>query len=116
VLALGTDGELASEARAWTENLLRKRGTLEGALVSLFEPATGASAQGCSKDTYLRKVAHRGGMDYLSHAAPASTKGIPDSIESYNQRAGQVTSVLDEILQNQPGPPQFPSARPPKFL
>ena len=44
----------------------------------------------------------RAGMDYLSHAAPTVHRAIPDSIDSFSERAGQVTSVLDGILQKHP--------------
>jgi hypothetical protein len=37
-------------------------------------------------------------MDYLSHVPPMIPRIIPDSLESFNQQAEQVTSLLDEIL------------------
>jgi hypothetical protein len=108
VFALGADGDFPAEAKTWIENFLRSRGEMEGAIVGLFEPAVG-TAKGCLKENYLRRMAHGGGMDYLYHVPPASMKAIPDSLDSYNERAGQVTSVLDEILQNQP--PLLPKSR-----
>ena len=37
-------------------------------------------------------------MDYLSHFPAKIPRAIPDSLDSFNRRAEQVTPVLDEIL------------------
>ncbi|HLX72340.1 MAG TPA: hypothetical protein VKV04_22200, partial [Verrucomicrobiae bacterium] len=57
------------------------------------------------REIYLRHIAHRAGMDFLSHAAPTAAKAIPDSLDSFSKRAGQMTSVLDNILHTRPRTP-----------
>jgi hypothetical protein len=54
------------------------------------------------REIYLRHAARRAGMDYLSHAAPTLRRAMPDSLDSFSERAGRVTSVLDGILQTRP--------------
>jgi hypothetical protein len=57
------------------------------------------------REIYLRHIARRAGMDYLSRGAPTATKAIPDSIDSFSERAGRVTSVLANILHKHPHAP-----------
>jgi hypothetical protein len=46
-------------------------------------------------------------MDYLTDAAQYIWQDMPDSQEFYNERAGRVTSVLDEILHHEQSPPRL---------
>jgi hypothetical protein len=96
IFAVHSDGELAPEVTAWIEGWLHQRGDREGALVGLTE----SGAEKSPKHIYLRSVAHRGGMDYLTEM-PCSTESIPDSLEYCAERARQVTGVLEEILAHQ---------------
>ena len=84
-----------------------KRGDREGALVGLTDSAAGAYGVNAQKFIYLRGVAHRGGMDYLTQVPQELSRGMSDSIESYTERAHQVTSVLDEILHYKSPPPNL---------
>jgi hypothetical protein len=88
----------------WIESWLGRRGDREGILAGLVpsEPAEGRVA---TNPYYLRQVAHRAGMDYLTQVPPNLLRSIPESLEFYAQRAVQVTSVLDEILHQQALPP-----------
>jgi len=47
-------------------------------------------------------------MDYLTDVPPEITRPIPDSLESFSERAQQITSVLDEILRKPIHPPSLP--------
>lgn len=98
VFAMTGSGDLPQEIKLWIEEWLGKRTAHEGALVGLVETESGPCPIACLKEIYLRHVAHRAGMDYLSHEPPTAQKAIPDSLDSFNQRAGQMTTVLDEIL------------------
>lgn len=105
VFAMASAGDLPDEIKLWIEKWLNKRGEREGALVGLLkrkEPLEAASF----REIYLRHIARRGGMDYLSHAAPTASRAIPDSIDSFSERARKMTSVLDSILH------KFPTAAP----
>lgn len=101
IFAMAGIGDLPDEVKLWIEKWLNKRGEREGALVGLLkceEPHETASF----REIYLRHVARRAGMDYLSHAAPTRTRAIPDSLDSFKERAGKMTSVLDSILHKHP--------------
>ena len=86
--------------------LLDHRGEREGAIVGLVTekpaPAMGVASL---KEVYLRHTAHRARMDYLSHVVPTELRAMPDSLDAFRQRAGQVTSVLDQILHKHTPPP-----------
>jgi hypothetical protein len=105
VFAVSVREDLPDEIKFWIENWLGKRNEREGAVVGLVDCPCGPGELPCLKEIYLRQVAHRAGLDYLSRAPSAGSTAIPDSLESYGQRAGQVTSLLDEILHCQPPPP-----------
>jgi len=108
VFAMDARGDLPSEIKMWIEQWLNKRGEREGAVVGLLNREEGIHEMTSFREIYLRHAARRAGMDYLSHAAPTLRRAIPDSIDSFSERAGQVTSVLDSILQKRPPtPPSF---------
>ena len=92
-------GDLPAAIKLWTEIWLRRRGEREGWLVGLvLEDGAELRRVACLKEIYLRHLAHRAGMDYLSHFPAKIPRAIPDSLDSFNRRAEQVTPVLDEIL------------------
>jgi len=103
LFAVTSEGDLPGEVKLWIERWLNRRGEREGALVGLvmdrpdspFEIAT-------RKEIYLRHTARRAQMDYLSHENPTPRKAMPDSLDSFSQRADEMTSVLDQILQTRP--------------
>jgi len=101
VFAMSGGGDLPHDAKIWVESWLGRRHGHEGAIVGLVENANPGEIASL-KEIYLRHIAHRAGMDYLSHSTPTAAKAMPDSIESYNARAGHMTSVLAEILRVQP--------------
>ncbi|HEY2083504.1 MAG TPA: hypothetical protein VGI88_12030 [Verrucomicrobiae bacterium] len=104
IFAMNAGRDLPEEIKLWIERWLNKRGEREGALVGLLgreEPRDMASF----REIYLRHAARRAGMDYLSHAAPTATQAIPDSLDSFNERAGRMTSVLANILHKHPHHP-----------
>ena len=101
VFAVSANGDLPDQIKLWIENWLNKRGEREGALVGLVAGEEG-SQPASFREIYLRHIATRAEMDYLSHAAPTVAAAIPDSLDSFSERAGQVTSVLDGILLQHP--------------
>jgi hypothetical protein len=90
--------------RAWNETWLARRGEREGTLVELAISAAVPNRDSAAKPAYLRQLAHRGGMDYLTHIPQDLLQPIPESPESCSQRAEQMTSLLDEILHQLPPP------------
>jgi hypothetical protein len=97
VFATHPEGEFSEPIRAWMEGWLLRRGDREGALVAVVGPSAlhGRPAEKC---LLLRSAAHRAGMDYLTQVPQGLRFSTPDSLESYSERADQVTSVIDEIL------------------
>jgi hypothetical protein len=104
VFALEPGGDLPHSTKLWIDSWLGKRSEHEGAIIGLTE-STGPGDMASLKEIYLRHVAHRAGMDYLSHASPTAPRAIPNSIDSFSERAGRMTAVLDEILRARPVQP-----------
>jgi hypothetical protein len=102
VFAISPSGELPGKVKTWIEHWVTKRGDREGALIGLVARTNYPREIACLKEIYLRHTAHRAGMDYLSQFPPAMAKAIPESLDSYQNRAHQVTAVLDEILHSHP--------------
>ena len=106
IFAASKEGSMPAELREWIESWAEQRGEREGALIDLI-----ASDPECGeKHFYLREVAHRARMDYLTQIPQHIPRFIAESIEAYNDRAERVTSVLDEILHHHPAPPQMSSS------
>jgi len=82
----------------WVELWLETRGYREGALVGLPSAEAASGFETTAFSLYLRAVAHRAGMDYVSEVPQGLSHHIPESVDSCCERAKQVTSVLDEIL------------------
>lgn len=109
IFSLRSDGEFPFETLEWIERWLQSREeSHEGALVGLFLDH-GDSCQ--QKEIFLRNLARKTGLDFLTRLPEGSMGNIPDSLNSFNERATCMTGVLDEILQNPPPPsPQFDTA------
>jgi hypothetical protein len=108
VFAMEARGDLPEGIKLWIEKWLNKRGEREGAIVGLLHGDEGWRGMASFREIYLRHAAHRAGMDYLSYAAPTLRRAMPDSIDSFSERAGRMTSVLDGILQTRPvAPPRL---------
>ena len=107
VFSATPEGDFPPPVKAWVESWLNQRGEREGMLVGLMEPGADAGNREGQKHHYLRKAAHHGAMDYLTRVPPDTCFSIPDSLESYTERACQVTSLLDDILHQQLSPPHL---------
>ena len=107
-IAAKPEGDFPQPVKRWVETWLTQRGDREGMLVSLLELAAGTGSLEGPKDHYLRHAAHHGAMDYLTQVPEDLSLSIPESLDSYTQRADQVTSLLDDILRQQVPPPHLP--------
>jgi len=84
--------------QSWAEAWLAKRSDHEGLVIGLGDPGH-IPGGGVSKNfVYVRNLAHRAGMDYLTELPDQMGPAIPDSLDSYRERAQQHSSVLDQIL------------------
>jgi len=97
IFAAQPETEFSDPLEHWIETWLSRRGEREGALIGLNDPCAAVGSAVPGKFCYLRNVAHRAGMDYLTNL-PEELRAIPDSPESCSERARQVTHVLDDIL------------------
>lgn len=104
IFALPPQGDLGSQVRSWVDTWVIERGDREGAVVGLVNEKSHARVQSAKGEQFLRRMAHRAGMDYLTHVPQSISWQIPESLESCTERARQVTHVLDDIL-HQPTPP-----------
>ena len=107
LIATSPKGVLSSHVSWWLELALRKRGDREGVMVGLPLPNTGLDSDATATQVYLRKLAHQHGMDYLTAVPNELPVFEPESEESYNSRATQMTTVLDTILRRPSNPPRL---------
>ncbi len=109
VFAARPEGEMPIGVGAWVDGWLGRRGEREGMLVGLFGHGAEPGEEMTEKQVYLRAIAHRCGMDYLTELPHTISRLFPDSPESISERVGTVTSILDEILHHHSPPPQTPA-------
>jgi len=105
VVCILPDGELSPVFQQWFEGWIAGREGREGALIDLTATTGPSPFAAQRKKVFLRDVAHRAGMDYLTHFPPVINRSLPDSFETATLRATQMTTVLDGILHHAP-PPQ----------
>ena len=107
VFATHPEGDVPRVVKEWVEAWLAQRGEREGALIGLVRAAAGTQSSTSPKNLYLREVSHRAKMDFLSEM-PRSVPGmIPHDADTVAQRAGQVTTVLDEIVHHTRPPSHY---------
>jgi hypothetical protein len=99
IVAARSEGEFSPRLKSWLDRWAFKRANTRGILIGLFADRKATNLP-TTKELFLRQMAHQGGVEYRSHLT--ATGLVPDSLESYSERAGQVTSVLDGILRNRP--------------
>jgi len=98
---------VAAAVTDWVERCVANRTDREGTLAGLIDSSPLLTGWAAEKHAWLRSVAHRAGMDYLTEVPQDIAKSIPDSLESYSERARQITSVLNEILHKPASPPSL---------
>jgi hypothetical protein len=104
VTAVRPEGAMEPYVQAWLETGLKQRGEREGALVGLTGPTMSTTTDPVEKQMYLRNLAHRSGMDYLTCVPPGLGYSEADSWHWCAERAYQITSVLNEILEQKANP------------
>lgn len=102
VFAHHGEKDFAWPVRIWIETWLTIRGEREGKLVAL--PAKQGNHRVASATAYLRQIAHRAGMDFVTEVPPSMADALPDSPDVVMNRASHVGSVLDAILHYTPPP------------
>ena len=99
IFSTEADRELTPAVQSWVESWAARREIREGALVALIgnanDPANGTGPI----HIYLRSVAQRAEMDYLSNLPDAVPERVGGSIETITQQAAPATSMLGRIYQ-----------------
>lgn len=107
VFAPQSDSPMTDAMQEWAESWVRLRGQREGVLVGLPPQPEGEPELPAKAHRYLRGLAHRTGMDYLTGVPQNLSRWMPDETDFWSKRAEQVTQVLDDILRPPP-PPHLP--------
>ena len=108
VVVFAIEGVGSDHFQEWTNQWLKRRGRRKGALVGLV-PCTGQSASGPALiERFLRHLAHRAGMDFLTAVPQIVPRRASESLESCDERAHRVTTVLDGILHRTGSVPRLP--------
>lgn len=89
--------------QGWIEQWVAERKEKEGSLAALWVPNLAPENHHLA---YLRKVAHRAGMNFLTQVPEHIPDPLSDCPEVYAARAREMTSVMDDILR-QPTPSRF---------
>lgn len=107
VWATSPEGDFPQHVNSWIQTWLERRGRREGAFVALIGPEGDVANKGIAKHLYLREVAHKACMDFLSEIPQCIPREIPESVQWFTERAGQVSSTLDGILKRPFYPPRL---------
>ena len=107
ILSLRDSRELPPLAKNWIETWRGRKADSKSALVVLVDEAVAPAHEFGPVLAHLQKIAHAANMDFFSPALALAEPAMKISAESIQERAGKVTSILDEILQRRPSPPQW---------
>jgi hypothetical protein len=91
------EGELPTGVVRWMDAWCEQRNEREGSVIGLLDPAKDGGAQ-ANRYTWLRYMAHKAGMDYLTQA-PQQISLMPETADPFLQRAAASSSTLEEILE-----------------
>jgi len=92
------DRELSPAVKTWTETWAARRENREGALVALVGMGNGPVQGAGTSHIYLRDVAQRAEMDYLTNLSDPLSEPVNGLVHGMTQRAAPVSSVLDRFL------------------
>jgi len=95
IISTHTGQDLSMELKTWMDEWLPQRELSEGALAVLLQNANQTRNPVTPLGSYLRNLAQRAGMDYMSLAKPVE---VHETFDSIFQRANRVTPLLDNIL------------------
>jgi len=97
IIAFNADACLSPPVKRWMNKWRDYRQGREGTLIALIEGSPANPALEKSHQD-LRKVAHRAGLDYLTHEPAFAPAPLSDEFGWYERRAAEVGSVLGNIL------------------
>jgi len=107
IFCSGAENEFSPALKTWFESWIEDRHGRDGALLNLTTSDPTETGSVRPRETFLRGIAHRAMLDYFATTPQTRTGTLPASFEEAEQRATQLSSVLDEILNQPPRPPSF---------
>lgn len=105
LFATASTGELPERVKSWIEMWVNRRPDHGGALVCYTADEQTLSAQNSPVRGYLRQIALRGRMDFLSDIPEHLAQTIPEAPNWLSDRAGAMGPIMDGILHNTGTPP-----------
>lgn len=103
--AVQSRGDLPAKVKSWIEMWVNNRADRGGALICLATDEHPLAPEVSLKQLYLRQIAHRAEMDFLSDISENFAPTIPESLEWFADRADAVGPVMDDILRQTGSPP-----------
>src|SRR3974377_2150458 len=79
IFCAGVECDLTPAAAEWFDSWVERRNGREGALIDLTEVVGAPDGRGQRLQAYLRGVARRAMMDYLTRVSSGIMGGLPDS-------------------------------------
>jgi len=107
IVCSNSEYPLSPALKRWFESWVEMRQGRDGALLDLMESGVAEAATSHATGTFLRGIARRATLDYFTTAQETLMGTLPASYEEVDQRASQMSSVLDDILNQPPRPPSF---------
>ncbi len=107
IFCCGLERECPPTLKSWFESWVGDRHGRDGVLLNLTTASATETGSARSAEAFLRGVARRAMLDYLAPGSPTLTGTLPASYEEVDQRASEMSSVLEEILHPPPRPPSF---------
>jgi len=99
IFSAEADRELTPAVQGWIESWAARRESREGALVALIGNDNGPANGTGPVHIYLRGVARRAEMDYLSNLPDSLSEQVSGSVQSISPRSAPAPSTLDRIYQ-----------------
>jgi len=108
VFSVQAQSEVPEHVQQWADAWQERRGKREGALVGLLNAGEITKPEPGIAQGFLRHLAHRAGMDFLTEVPQNLLHRFPETLESCSERAHQVTTILDGILHRPSPTPRIP--------
>lgn len=97
IIATGVETALPDNVKVWMDEWCHQRHGREGALIALVEGSPEIPTNAVIHQD-LRNLAHRAGLDYLTHEPAFAPAPLPDESAWFNHKAAEMSSVLESIL------------------
>jgi hypothetical protein len=108
IFSIALEAALPSPVKQWMESWVDQRATREGAAIIGVGEKLSVTNPDAAKFRFLRALAHRAGMDYLTEIPEQMGETFPEDTEAYTSRAETMTKVMGQILSQRTIPHETP--------